>query len=171
MGRSGDDPLQLPLARAARRVAISAGMQLDHGRAKPLRHVELALLGSMKSETRMPARDEPANDGRQMLLASRHIEATFGGHLVALLGHQAGGVRLVLSAIATISSVGRISKLSGRSISRDRAADVVVGDVAAVLARCALSVGARLRREPRRAHGIGMPPAPRIAEWWRRGRC
>src|SRR6266849_3187973 len=68
MRSGGDDPLQLPLARSTRCVAISAGMQLDDRRAQMLRHVELALLGVDEERDTDAARDEPPNDRRQMLL-------------------------------------------------------------------------------------------------------
>ena len=68
----------------------------------------------MNSDTRMPAsaqlRDRPAASSS---LAADHVEAALGGALLALLGHEAGGMRPVASAIATISSVAAISKFSG----------------------------------------------------------
>ena len=69
------------------------------------------------------------------------------------------------SAIATISSVAAISKLSGSAIAADQPRDVVVDDVAAILAQMrGDAVGAGGLRDLRGAHRIGMQPAARVAD-------
>ena len=50
---------------------------------------------SMNSETRMPASRRRAHDRRQLIVLARRVEPAFGGALLALLRHEAGGMRLV----------------------------------------------------------------------------
>ena len=69
------------------------------------------------------------------------------------------------SAMASISSVAAISRLSGRVSSRLEARDVVVGDVAAILAQVrGDAVGAGLHGEVGGAQRIGMAAAARVAD-------
>ena len=69
------------------------------------------------------------------------------------------------SAIATISSVAAISRLSGLSISRLQPRDVVVADVATILAQMrGDAVGAGRDRDLGGLNRIRMPPAARIAD-------
>ena len=121
---------------------------------------------AMNSETRMPASRSSATAGASCVALAGDIEPALGGALLAPLRHEAGGVRPGLAARSrTISSVAAISKLSGLAISRLQPRDVVVADVAAILAQMrGDAVGAGLDRELGRAHRIGMPPAARIAD-------
>ena len=50
---------------------------------------------SMNSETRMPAAFSVATHGRDGVVMADDVEAALGGHLLAPLRHQAGGVRQV----------------------------------------------------------------------------
>ena len=69
------------------------------------------------------------------------------------------------SAIASISSVAAISRLSGSVELARQAVDVGVGDVAAILAQMGGdAVGAGRCGEPRGAHRIGMLAAARVAD-------
>ena len=69
------------------------------------------------------------------------------------------------SAIASISSVAAISRLSGRSSSRHQPVDVVVGDVPPVLAQMGGdAVGAGLGGGEGGAHRIGMRAAARVPD-------
>ena len=80
-------------------------------------------------------------------------------------GTRQAACGLVLSAMPTISSVAAISKLSGLVDLGLEPRDVVVADVAAILAQMrGDAVGAGLDRDLRRAHRIGMAPAARIAD-------
>ena len=71
----------------------------------------------------------------------------------------------VFSAMATISAVAAISRLSGLAMRVLQPRDIVVADVAAVFAQMrGDAVGACCDRDFRRAHRIGMPSAARIAQ-------
>ena len=147
-------------------------MQLDHlarrrGRGGDLRRVGL-------DEQRHPDAGAPsasATQGRDAVVLAGDVEAALGGHLLAPLRHQAGGVRPVRSAMASISSVTAISKFSGlprRRVSRP-AFDVGVGDVTAILAQVGGdAVGAGRDGNLRRAGGIGIAPprALRMVATW-----
>ena len=118
----------------------------------------------MNSETRMPASLQPRHRGGKRVVLAGGIEAALGGHFGAPLGNQAGGMRLVRTAIATISSVAAISKLSGLSISALSRAMSSSRDVAAILAQMGGdAVGAGRDRDLGRQDGIGMTPAARVA--------
>ena len=93
------------------------------------------------------------------------IEPAFGGALGALFRHQADRVRLGLERDRD-HLVGRrhleIERFSNLGL---EARDVVVADMAAVLAQMrGDAVGAGLDRELGGAHRIGMAPAARIAD-------
>ena len=93
------------------------------------------------------------------------IEPAFGGALAALFRHDAGGVRAGLERDGD-HLVGRrhfeIERLVDLGL---QPRDVVVADMAAVLAQMrGDAVGAGRDRELGRAHRIGMAPAARVAD-------
>ena len=119
----------------------------------------------MNSETRMPASLSFATAGASCVVLPGDIEAALGGALLAPLRHEAGGVRPGLDRDRH-HLVGRrhfeIERLGDLGL---QPRDVVVADVAAVLAQMrGDAVGAGLDRELGRAHRIGMPPAARVAD-------
>ena len=70
-----------------------------------------------------------------------------------------------LRAIATISGVAAISRLSGFLIARHQPRDVVIDDVAAILAQMrGDAIGAGRNRSLGGLDWIGMPPAARVAD-------
>ncbi len=93
------------------------------------------------------------------------IEPAFGGALRAPLGHEADGMRLRLERDRD-HLVGRrhleVERLGDLGL---EARDVVVADVAAILAQMRRdAVGAGLDRDLRGTHRIGIAPAARIAD-------
>jgi hypothetical protein len=105
----------------------------------------------MNSETRMA----PA----------RHVEAAFGGALLASLRHQAGGVRAEPQRDRRHLVGRRHLEIERLCETLHQARHVVVPDMAAVLAQMRRdAVGARRYRDLGRAQRIGMPPAARVAQ-------
>ena len=121
--------------------------------------------GSMNSDTRMPAAFSGSTTWRRWFSPPRHVEAAFGGALLALLGHEAAGVRhmpqrdgehLVGGGHLEVEGPGQLALETG---------DVVVGDVAAILAQVrGDAVGAGLDGKVGGAQRIGMPAAARVAD-------
>ena len=102
---------------------------------------------------------------RELRLLLDRVEPAFGGALGALFRHQADGVRLGLERDAD-HFLGRrhfeIQRLVDLGL---EPRDVVVADMAAVLAQMrGDAVGARRDRKLGRAHRIGMAPAARVAD-------
>ena len=132
----------------------------------PIRDAASICRGSaaMNSETRMPASRSLATAGANELVLPGDVETAFGGALLAPLRHQAGGVRPGLDR-------DRDHLLGRRHLEIERLGDlrleprhVLVADVPAILAQMrGDAVGARFDRDLRRAHGIGMPSAARVA--------
>ena len=117
----------------------------------------------MNMETRMPAALSARDDGRKAVVLAGGVDAAFGGALLALFRHDAGGMRPRRSAMASISSVAAISRLSGmagavvsRSISSSeicRRSSRRCAVMPSAPAACASHGG---------AHRIGIVAAPRI---------
>ena len=108
---------------------------------------------------------ERAYEWRQVIMLAGGIEPAFGGTLGALLRNEADRVRLGRKHNAQ-HLVGRrhfeIQRLVDLGL---QPRDVVVVDVAAVLAQMrGDAVAARGNGELGRAHWIGMAPAARIAD-------
>ena len=119
----------------------------------------------MNSDTRMPACFSVATARPTMLLLAGDIEPAFGGAFGAPLRHEAGGMRLGLQRDRD-HVVGRrhfeIERLGNLGL---QPRDVVVADVAAILAQMrGDAVGAGLLGELGRAHRIGMTAAARVAD-------
>ena len=119
----------------------------------------------MNSDTRMPARLQLLDVVAQMVLAARHVEPALGGLLLALLRHQAAGMRhvaqrdgqhLVGGGHLEVERPGQLALEPG---------DVGIGDVAAILAQVrGDAVGARLHGQVRGAQRIGMAAAAGVAD-------
>ena len=105
------------------------------------------------------------DDVAQMVLAPRHVEPALGGALLALLRHQAAGVRHVAQRDGEHLVGGGHLEVEGPGQLALEPGDVVVGDVAAVLAQVrGDAVGARLHGQVGGAQRIGMPAAARVAD-------
>ena len=121
--------------------------------------------GSMNSDTRMPARLQRLDEMAQVVLAAHDVEAALGGALLALLGHQAAGMRHVAQRDGQHLVGGGHLEVERPGQLALEAGDVVIRDVAAILAQVrGDAVGAGLHGEVRSAQRIGMPAAARVAD-------
>ncbi len=120
----------------------------------------------MNSDTRIPASLQGARRTRlQTLAAADDVETAFGRALLALLGHQATGV-------GHVAQRDRQHLLGRRHLQIERTRqlgleprDVVVADMAAILAQMrGDAVGPGFDGQMRGAHRIGMTAATRIAD-------
>ena len=119
----------------------------------------------MKSDTRMPALLRLVDVAAQMVLAAHHIEPALGRLLLALLRHQAAGMRHVPQRDGEhLVGGGHLEIERPRQLALE-AGDVGIGDVAAVLAQVGGdAVGAGLDRQMRGAQRIGMAAAAGVAD-------
>ena len=113
----------------------------------------------------MPASARRVDDRRELVVQPRGIEPALGRALLALFRHDAGGVRLVAQRDGE-HLLGRrhfeVERQVGRLLD---ALQVVVADMAPVLAQMrGDAVAADARDDLRRAHRIGMVAAARIAD-------
>ena len=101
----------------------------------------------------------------QMVLAAHHVEPALGGFLLALLRHQAAGVRHVAQGDGQHLVGGRHLQVEGPGQLALEPGDVGIGDVAAVLAQVRRdAVGAGLDGQMRGTQRVGMPAAARVAD-------
>ena len=165
--------MQLPLSRRPRRGARRRARRTRRrcgfrspGRPAPPPPRSAPASAAMNSETRMPASSSAVHHRLELRALRRPRRARLRWCAPSRLsGTRQTACGLVLSAMAIISSVAAISRLSGLSISRLQPGDVVVADVAAVLAQMrGDAVGARRDRELGGAHRIGMASAARVAD-------
>ena len=119
----------------------------------------------MNSDTRMPASLSLATTGVKLIVLAGGIEPAFGGALGALLRHQADRMRLGLERDGDHLGGRRHFEIERLVDLGLQPRDVVVADMAAVLAQMrGDAVGAGRDRELGRAHRIGMAPAARVAD-------
>jgi hypothetical protein len=140
-------------------------VQLDHRRAQLFGRLELPAFGIDEQRNADVGGAEPVDERREALDRARGVKTALGGELVAPFGHQAGGVRLVPERDLEHRFGRRHFEIERHRQLARQARDVVVGDVAAVLAQMGGdAVGAGLGGHARGAHRIGMPPAARVAD-------
>ena len=141
-------------------------MDFDHRRAQFGGHLDLGRRCTDEQRNADAGMLELANDGRKLAALAHRVEPAFGGALACAF--PARGRRRAAASSARcrpFRSVAAISKLSGLSISRLQARDVVVANVAAILAQMrGDAVAAGGDRELGGAHRIGMAPAARVAD-------
>ena len=153
------------LVAVEQRVAPGAGVDFDHRRAQRRRRLDLLGIGGDEQRHPDAGRAQRRDPRAELGALARGIEAAFGGALGAALGHQAGGMRP--RPHRDLDHLRRrrhfeIERLVDLGL---EPRDVVVADVAAILAQMrGDAVGAGLDRELGRAHRIGMPPAARVAD-------
>ena len=161
------DAAQLGGARLALEMGVAAGVELDDRRAEPDRRLDLARVGlDEQADPDVRRRARRATIRSEMIVLAGGVEPALGGPLLALLGDDAGGVGAVARArSSSISSVAAISRLSGISRLRHQRGDILVGDVAPVLAQMGGdAVGAGRRRGEGGADRIGMIAAARVPD-------
>ena len=100
-----------------------------------------------------------------MIVLAHHVEPALGRQLLPPLRHDAGRMRARLQRDVDHLARRRHLEVQRLGELRLQPRDVFVADVAAVLAQMRRdAVGAGLDRQQRGLHGIGMPPAARIAD-------
>ena len=163
MGGSCADALEL--ANVAWRFAIGTGMKFDHRGAESQRGIEL---GGVRFDEQGGANSGLAKSidvGCQMLAAGDRVEAALGSALFAFFGNDTSGVRLVAQGDLQHLRRRRHFQVEGDGNFAAEAADVIVGNVAAILAQVRRNpVGARLYRQRRGMHRIRMAAAAGIAD-------
>ena len=171
-GRRLGGPLQpRQFTRQARRIvgqralAIGARVQLDDLRAQPGCGFDCLRVGL--DEKRHPDAGvfQRLDKMAQMVLAAHHIEPALGGLLLALLRHQAAGVRYMAQGDGEHLVGGRHLQVEGPGQFALQPGDVGIRDVAPVLAQMRRNaVGARLDGQMRGTQGVGVPAAARVAD-------
>ena len=120
---------------------------------------------AMNSETRMPASLSLRHSDASWIVLAGDVEAAFGGALLAPLRHEAGRVRPGRERDGDHLVGRRHLEVERHGDLALQPRDVVVADVAAVLAQVrGDAVGAGRDRHHGRAHRIGMPSAARVAD-------
>ena len=153
-------------------LAIGADVQLDHLRADGDGGIELARIGVDEERDADAGLLSGATSGAKVMCSPATSRPPSVVHLLARSGTRQAACGRWRSAIASISSVAAISKLSGSPISRLSALDVGVGDVAAILAQVGGdAVGAGGGGQLGGAHRIGIACRRGRSGWWPRGRC
>ena len=126
----------------------------------------------MNRLTRMPGVAQPLDERLQRLELPGGIEPALGGPLLALFGDDAGGVRAVGERDRQHLLGRRHLQVQRQVDLGHQPVDVVVGDVAPVLAQVggdAVGAGRRRRMRPR---APGRDAARRARSGWsRHGRC
>ena len=158
------DAQKLGVALGAFDLAVAAGVQLDDRRAELHRHLELARIGLDEQRDADAGVAQPRDQRLQVIVLADRVEAALGGPLLALLGHDAGGMR-AMAQRDRHHLLGRRHLEIERQVDRvHQAGDVVVDDVAAILAQVrGDAVGAGLGRELGGAQRIGRGRAARVA--------
>ena len=140
-------------------------MDFDHRRADLGGGLDLLWIGGDEQRHADARRLQLGDDRHEVIVLAHHVEPAFGRHFLPPLRHDAGGVRARLERDVDHLARRRHLEIQRLGELRLQARNIVVADVAAVLAQMRRdAVGAGLDREQRGLHGIGMPPAARIAD-------
>jgi len=144
-----DDPLQLQAARLAFGLAIAPTCSSTTG-APSACAAATAPRGLDEQRNPDAGAVQATDQRRQVIMLARRVEAAFGGALLALLRHQAAGMRLVPQSDFEHLRGRRHFQVERQIDLAAEPADILVGDMAAILAQVrGDAVGARLRRQPR----------------------
>ena len=155
MARGDREPLQLPLARGPGGVGIGAGVQLHERRAHGGHRVELGRVGVDEQAHEAAGLGQRGHGLPQAGTLLHAVEASLGGHLGALLGHDAEGLGAGGQREPEHLGVEGALQVEERAQLGPQAADVVVLHVAAVLAQVAGDpVGARSLARQRPGHRV-----------------
>ncbi len=94
-GRRLGDPLQLGLLGLPLDLAVAAGVQFDDRRTQRDRGLQLAGVGLDEQRDADAGIAQARDQGLQVVVLTGGVEPALGGPLLALLRHDAGGVRPV----------------------------------------------------------------------------
>ena len=140
-------------------------MNLDHRRADAGGRFDLLRIGRYEQRDPYPGAIELSDHRRQQIVLPRHVEAAFGGAFGAFFRHQAGRMRPRRKRDAQHFLGCRHFEIERLGDLGLEAGDVVIGDVAAILAQVrGDAVGAGRDRGLGRANGIRQTPAARVPD-------
>src|SRR5947209_5792918 len=146
------------------RLTPCAGMYLDHRRADLCGGLDLLVIRCDEQRDANARRFQFGDHRHQMIALADHVQPTFGGYLLSPLRHDAGGVRTRLQRDIDHLAGRRHFEIERLGELRLQARDIVVANMTAIFAQ--------MRRDTIRSsgdgnqcglHGIGMPPAARVA--------
>ena len=163
--RGIDHAPQLGGMLGAFRLAVGADVQFDHRRAKCLGDVQLH--GCRIDEQRHPAAGpaQPLDKGGNLLVQRGHVQAAFGGQLLALLRHQADRMRGVPERDLEHLLGRRHFQIERQVDLIAQSLDVEIGNMSPIFAQMrGDAVGAGVRRQSGRPHRILMLAAAGISD-------
>ena len=166
------DALQLGRALFALGMGVAAGVEFDDRRAEADGGGDLGL-GRLDEQADADVRRAKLVDIiSEVIVLPRGVEPALGGALLALLGDDAGGVRLMAKRDGEHLLGRRHFEVQRQVDLGHQPVDVVVGDVAAVFAQVrGDAVGAGLGRHDRGADRDRDGRRRARSGWSRRGRC
>ena len=147
------------------RLAPRAGVNFDHRRAGLGGGLDLLLIGCDEQRHADAGGLQFGDDRHEMIVLTHDIESAFGRHLLPPLRDNAGSMRARFQRDVDHLARRRHLEIQRLGELRLEPRDVVVADMAAVLAQVRRdAVGAGLDRKQRSLHGIGMASAARVAD-------
>ena len=140
-------------------------MQLDDLCTQPCRSLDCLRIGLDEQRHADSGAFQRLDKMAQMVLAAHHVEPAFGGFLLALLRHQAAGMRHMAQRDGEHLVGGRHLQVERPGQLALQAGDVGIGDMAPVLAQMRRNaVGAGLDGQMGGTRGIGVPTAARVTD-------
>lgn len=140
-------------------------MELDGIGPNRSRGFDLRKLGVDEERDLDAGAPQRGDEGRERRDLARDIETAFGREFLPPLWHEAAGMGTRGKRYCQHLWRYRYFEIERRKRGRGQPRNVVVADVAAILAQMrGDGVGARLHRELRAAQRIGMAPSPRVAQ-------
>src|SRR5262249_14486721 len=145
--------------------AVGAGMKLDRIGPDLGRGFDLLRIGVDEERDLDAGAAEFGNEGCERVDLACNVEPTFGGDLLSALRYEAGSMRFHLTRNRKHSPRRRHFEIERSELRCRETGDVLVPDVAAILAEMRGDVvGSSLDRKLRRTQRIGMTASARIAE-------
>ena len=146
-------------------MGIAAGVELDDRGAEHRRGLDLPGIGLDEQADPDSGVGEPGDQRLEVIVPAGGVEPAFGGHLLAPLGDDAGGVRTVAKGEPNHLLGRRHLEVQRQSDRSDQPGDVVVDDVAPVLAQMGGDpVGSGSLGDLGGADRIRVDPAARVAD-------
>ena len=157
--------LQLGGARLALGMGVAAGVELDDRRAEQHRRLDLARVRLDEQRDADAGVGEARDERLQVIVLAEGVEPALGGHLLAPLGDDAGGVRAMLQRERDHLLGRRHLHVERQRDRADQMGDVLVDDVPPVLAQMrGDAVGARLLRDQGGADRVRIGAAARVPD-------
>ncbi len=146
------------------RVRIRPSVQLDDRCAQRNCRLDLHRVRLDEQADANPGFAQPGDHGFQMIMLARRVEPALGGALLAPLGDKADGMGTMAKGDPQHFLRCRHLHVEGQGNGADEVADILVDDMAAVLAKMrGDAVRPGVLRDQRRANRIGIGASARIA--------